>query len=153
MASLARRDSACSRAPPGLFGGLLRLGQQLLQISVQLRQLFIQLRNPGLLLLGLANQTACPAVRLLQLQLGPGNVLLIMGDGTLQHRNGGFLLLDLSVQSGSLTAAALRLHILALHLLAELFALGIQGHPRADRRHPARPGRHRNPPGASGCPP
>lgn len=89
MASLARRDSACSRAPPGLFGGLLRLGQQLLQISVQLRQLFIQLRNPGLLLLGLANQTACPAVRLLQLQLARAMFSSLWAMVLSQHRNGG----------------------------------------------------------------
>ena len=111
----------------GLFGGLLGLGEQLLQLRIQLCQLPIQFRNPGLLLLSLADQAACPAVCLLQLQLGPGNVLLIVGDGTLQHGNGGFLLLDLPVQSGRLTAAALRLHILALHLLAKLLTLGIQG--------------------------
>lgn len=106
MASLAAGiPPAPAHRRPGsaAFWGL---GEQLLQLRIQLCQLLIQFRNPGLLLLSLADQAACPAVCLLQLQLGPGNVLLIVSDGTLQHGNGGFLLLDLPVQSGRLTAAA-----------------------------------------------
>ena len=105
----------------------LGLLQQIVQGAMQRSDLAVDLRHPGLLLLRLPGKAAGAALGLRQLGGGPVDVLLIVGDGALQHGGGGLLLPDLFLQRGGLRPDPLRLQVLLPHLLAVLLALGVEG--------------------------
>ena len=106
--------------------------QQVLQRPAQGLQRPVDVRHAGLLLLRLLLKVSGTAVRLLQLLAGTQDVLLVVGDGALQHRHGRLLLRRLRPQAGGLRPDGLSLHILGPHLFAELLPLaveGVQGRP------------------------
>ena len=110
-----------------LFGSGSGPLQQSVQSGVQLFNLLFDFSDTGLLLRRLLFQAAGTAVRLLQFGFRPADILLIVGNGALQHGDSRFLLLHLAVQFCGLGTDALGLHVLLPHLLAELLALGVEG--------------------------
>ena len=87
----------------------------------------VDLFNPRFLLSGLLFKTSGTVVRFCQLCFSAGNILLIMDNGALQHGDGRFLFLGLSIQFRGIKPDALRLHVLLPHPLAILLTLGIEG--------------------------